>query len=298
MDATYWVPSLPGTVLPTIYALSLFWKPSDKTGIAISILSVVGSERLNIQVLKLRRLKFGPFHSCIWNVSDGWFYKELYMYWILLILIHCGWKRAFLVNVYNCGTSLSMLLYLKPVAPGVVGMCLATPGIFSFVGEKQDSPMQLSPYMGPLKHLLPPTPPRFWLVELLITSQFSCSVMSDSLQPHGLQHTRLPCLSPTPAACSNSCPPSWWYYSTISSSVITSSCLQSFPASGSLPMCQFFAWGGQSIGVSASASVFPMNIHHFWISEFKGFMLLLKVDLDPNNLFTLENTYQVGILAL
>ena len=158
--------------------------------------------------------------------------------------------------------------------------------------------MQLSPYMGPLKHLLPPTPPRFWLVELLITSQFSCSVMSDSLQPHGLQHTRLPCLSPTPAACSNSCPSSWWYYSTISSSVITSSCLQSFPASGSLPMCQFFAWGGQSIGVSASASVFPMNIHHFWISEFKGFMLLLKVDLDPNNLFTLENTYQVGILAL
>ena len=65
------------------------------------------------------------------------------------------------MNVYNCGTSLSMLLYLKPVAPGVVGMCLATPGIFSFVGEKQDSPMQLSPYMGPLKHLLPPTPPRF-----------------------------------------------------------------------------------------------------------------------------------------
>jgi len=80
MYATYWVPSLPGTVLPTIYTLSLFWKPSDKTGIAISILSVVGSERLNIQVLKLRWLKFGQFHSCIWNVSDGWFYKELYMF--------------------------------------------------------------------------------------------------------------------------------------------------------------------------------------------------------------------------
>ena len=111
-----------------------------------------------------------------------------------------------------------MLLYLKPFAPGVVGMCLATLGIFSFMGGKQDSPMQLSPYMGPLNHFLPPTLPRFWLVELLITSQFSCSVMYDSLQPLGLQHTRLPCLSPTPAACSNSCPSSWWCHSTISSS--------------------------------------------------------------------------------
>jgi len=91
--------------------------------------------------------------------------------------------------------------------------------------------------------------------------QFRCSVMSDSLQPHRWQHTRLPCPSPTPGACSNSSPSSWWCHPTISSSVIPFfSCLQSFPASGSFPMSQFFASGGQSIGVSASASVLPMNI--------------------------------------
>ena len=81
--------------------------------------------------------------------------------------------------------------------------------------------------------------------------------MSDSLQPHGLQYSRLPCPSPTPGACSNSHPSSWWSHPTISFSVI-SSCLQSFPASGSFPMSQFFASGGQSIGASASA--LPMNI--------------------------------------
>ena len=91
--------------------------------------------------------------------------------------------------------------------------------------------------------------------------QFSCSVMSDSLQPHGLQHTRLPCPSPTPRACSNSCPSSWRCHETISSSVVPfSPCLQSFSASGSFPVSQFFASGGQSIGVSASALVLPMNI--------------------------------------
>ena len=91
--------------------------------------------------------------------------------------------------------------------------------------------------------------------------QFSHSVVSDSLWPHGLQHTRLPCPSPTPRIYSNSCLLSWWCHPTISSSVVSfSSHLQSFPASGSFPMSQFFASGGQSIGVSASASVLPMNI--------------------------------------
>ena len=91
--------------------------------------------------------------------------------------------------------------------------------------------------------------------------QFRCSVMSDSLCPHGLQHARPPCLSPNPGACSNSCLSSWWCHLTISSSVVPfSSCLPSFPASGSFQMYQFFASGGQSIGVSASASVLPKNI--------------------------------------
>ena len=87
--------------------------------------------------------------------------------------------------------------------------------------------------------------------------QFSNSVISNSWRPHGLQHTRLPCLSPTPWAYSSSCPPSQWCHPTISSSVIPfSSCLQSSPASGSFPMSQFFASGGQSIGASASDQSF------------------------------------------
>ena len=95
---------------------------------------------------------------------------------------------------------------------------------------------------------------------LKYTIQFSHSVVSDPLRPHGLQHARLPSPSLTPGACSNSCPLSWWCHPTISSSVFPfSSLLQSFPASGSFQMSQFFPSGGQSIGVSASASVLPMN---------------------------------------
>ena len=91
--------------------------------------------------------------------------------------------------------------------------------------------------------------------------QFSRSVMSDSMQPRRLKHGRLPCPPPTPRVYSNSCPLSWWCHPTISSSVIPfSSSLQSFPASGSFPMNQLFTTGGQSIGISVSASVFPMNI--------------------------------------
>ena len=89
------------------------------------------------------------------------------------------------------------------------------------------------------------------------TVQFSHSVMSDSLRPHELQHARPPCPSPTPGVDPNSCPLSQWCQPTISSSVVPfSSCLQSFPASGSFQVSQFFTSGGQSIGVSASASVF------------------------------------------
>ena len=99
-------------------------------------------------------------------------------------------------------------------------------------------------------------------VEASFTSvQFSHSVVSDSLWPHGLQHARPPCPSPAPGAYSNSCPLSRWCHPTISSSVVPfSSHLQSFPASGSFQMSQLFAWGGQSIGASASGSVLSMNI--------------------------------------
>ena len=89
--------------------------------------------------------------------------------------------------------------------------------------------------------------------------------MSDSLWTHGLHYTRLPCPSPTPGACSNSCLSSQWYHPKISSSVIPfSSCLQSCPASGSFPMSRLFASGGQSIGLSASASVLPIKIQDWF----------------------------------
>ena len=98
--------------------------------------------------------------------------------------------------------------------------------------------------------------------------QFSCSVMPDSLWPHEPQHARPPCPSPTPRVYPNSFASSRWCHPAISSSVIPfSSCPQSLPASGSFPMSQLFAWGGQSPGVSASASVLPMNIQDWSPSE-------------------------------
>ena len=98
--------------------------------------------------------------------------------------------------------------------------------------------------------------------------QFSCPVVSTSLWPHGLQHARLLCPSPIPGACSNSCPLSWWCHPAISSYIIHfSPRLQSFPASGSFPMSRFFPSGGQSIRVSASASVLPMNIQDWFPLE-------------------------------
>ena len=117
--------------------------------------------------------------------------------------------------------------------------------------------------------------------------------MSDSLQTHGLQHARLPCPSPTPRACSNSCPLSWWCHPTISSSVVHFSCLQSFPASGSFQMSPFFPSGGQSIGVSASALVLPMNIQDWfplgwtgWISlQSKGLSRVFNTTVQKHQFF-------------
>ena len=105
--------------------------------------------------------------------------------------------------------------------------------------------------------------------------QFSCSVVSDSLWPHELQHARPPCPSPTPGVHPNSCPSSRWCPPAILSSVVPfSSCQQSFPASGSFQMSQLFTWGGQSIGVSASASVLPKNTQDWSPSEWIGWISL------------------------
>ena len=107
-------------------------------------------------------------------------------------------------------------------------------------------------------------------------SQFSHSVVYDSLQPHGLQHAKLPCLSPSPGVCSKSCPSSGWCHPTIWSSVIPfSSCLQSFPALGTFPMSQFFPSSGQSIGASASVSVLQMNIQDWSPLGLTGLIFLM-----------------------
>ena len=103
--------------------------------------------------------------------------------------------------------------------------------------------------------------------------KFSHSLVSDSPRPHGLQHSRLPCPSPTPGACSNSYPLSQWCHPTISSSVVPFSFLQSFPASASFLISQFFTTGGQSIGASASTSVLPVNTQD-WSLEWTGWISL------------------------
>ena len=107
---------------------------------------------------------------------------------------------------------------------------------------------------------------------------FSCSVMPNSLPPHRLQHARLPCPSPSPGACSNSCSLSRWCHPTISfSDVPFSSCLQSFPASGSFPVSWFFTLGSQSIVALATASVLLMNIQDWFPFRLTGLILLFTV---------------------
>ena len=111
--------------------------------------------------------------------------------------------------------------------------------------------------------------------ELHILVQFSCSVVSNSLWPHESQHTRSPCPSPTPGVYPNSCPSSQWCHPAISSSVVPFfSCPQSLSASGSFPMSQLFTSGGQSIGVSASASVLPVNTQDWSPLEWTGWIAL------------------------
>ena len=112
---------------------------------------------------------------------------------------------------------------------------------------------------------------------LHVEVQFSCSFVSDSLWSYGVQHARPPCASPTPEACSDSCPSSWWCHPTILSSVVPfSSRLQSFPASESFPMSWFFASVDQSIRVSASISVFSKNIQDWFLLDLLAVQGTLK----------------------
>ena len=170
-------------------------------------------------------------------------------------------------------------------------------GIFNFIlkiPSYSDSDLNLlCAYMGTtermiIKDLAQEILPHFHVVQLHLTlcdrmdcgtpglPQFSSVSQSCStLQPHGLLHARLPCPPPAPETCPNSCPSSRWCHPTISSSVVPfSSCLQSFPASRSFPIIQFFTSGGQTIGVSASASVLPMNIQDWFLLGWTGWISL------------------------
>ena len=127
--------------------------------------------------------------------------------------------------------------------------------------------------------------------------QFSCSVVSDSLRPQGLQHARLPCPSPTPRAYLNSGPSHRWWHPTISSSVVPFSHFQSFPASGSFKMSQFFTSGGQSIGVSASTAVLPMDTQNWSPLGWTGWISLQSKGLSRVFSNTTVKTINYSVLS-
>ena len=163
------------------------------------------------------------------------------------------------------------LLLLPSIPPSIrvfsneSALCIRWPTYWSFsfsISPSNEHPGLISFRMNWLGH---------WSEKV----KWSHSVVSDSLQPQGLQHTSLPCPSPIPQACSNSSPLSWWCHPTVSSSVVPfSSCLQSFPASRSFSMSWSFASGGHSTGVSASASVLPMNIQDWFPLGWTGWISL------------------------
>ena len=204
------------------------------------------------------------------------------------------WSFSFSIspsNEYSGLISINIIYYLKPFP---VPATLAFPPSFKQAANQNPSslepranaatvwsPVFTTSFHCSLTTLSLPTHSYFLrdgessVFSFLSSVQFSCSVVFDSLQPHGLQHARIPCPSPTPRAYSNSCPSSRWSHPTISSSVIPfSSCLQSFPESGSYPMSKFFASGGQSIAVSALASVLPMNIQDWFPLGWTGWIFL------------------------
>ena len=160
------------------------------------------------------------------------------------------------------------------------------PGLERFPGEGQGYPLQYSVLKNSMNYWIHGvTKNRTQLsdfkknkktIKLSVSHsiQFSCSVVSNSLQPHRLQHARPPCPSPTPGVYSNTWPLSLWCHPTTSSSVVPFSCLQSFPALGSFQMSQFFSSGGQMIGVSASALVLPMNIQDWFPLGLTGLIFL------------------------
>ena len=161
---------------------------------------------------------------------------------------------------------------------------------------------------GSLKSLLQYHSSKASVLQCFSSVQFSCSVMSDSLWPHESQHSRPPCLSPTAGVYPNSCPSSRWCHPTISSSVVPfSSCPQSLPASESFPMSQLFTWGDQSIGVSASTSVLPMNTQGWFPLGWTGWTSLQSKGLSrvfsnttvqKHQFFSVRNKVKMSAFAI
>ena len=144
-----------------------------------------------------------------------------------------------------------------------------------YINKEKDSPLKYVLFFHTSTYTVSQGITQWWFSSV----EFSHSVVSDSLWPHELQHTRPPCPSPTPGVHPNPCPSSWWRHPTISSSVIPFSHPQSFPAPGFFQMSQLFTSGGQSIGVSASTSVLPMNTQDRSLLEWTGWISLLSKGL-------------------
>ena len=205
-----------------------------------------------------------------WQRMRGWMASPIQWTWTWtnweLVKNRGGWCAAVL-RVAKSWTWLSNNIY--QVAPGKVSAHLwvgpRTEKILADAGCGINIPTTYSIQAGRFYGYRGTYAGKRGCIPLKHSVQFSHSVVSDSLPPHGLQRSRPLCPSPAPRVYPNSCPLSQWCHPTISSFVVPfSSCLQSFPASGVFPMNQFFASGGQSIGASASTSVLPMNIQDWF----------------------------------
>ena len=223
----------------------------------------------SIEVVKCRRCKRYGFHPWVWKIpwSKTWQHTPVFLPEKLQ-------RQRRLVDYSPRGCKGSDTTEWLLRAASVAGRFRAAQGVrvIYFVVDSLNYVEACIIYFN-------------WILFLTDNLFFSCSGVSDSLWPRGLQHARLPCPSPSPRPCLNSCPWSRWCQPAISSSVVPfSSCLQFFPASGSFLLSQVFTSGGQSIGASASASVLPVNIQSWFPLGFTGLIFLHSQESSPDNM--------------
>ena len=180
-------------------------------------------------------------------------------------------------RIWECVSLLHLAWNPAPLVYDALELCLQAVSAFVFSGQNCALKARFPDWLKPFKRLfLSPAcnyggPKQFSLVQSLSRVRLFATPLQRGV---GLQHARPPCPSPTPRVYSSSCPLSWWCHPTISSSVLPFSCFQSFPASGSLPVSQLFTSGGQSVGVSTSTSVLPMNIQDWFPLGWTGLISL------------------------